>query len=256
MNENYWLDPKFLQGPLPFNKYRKNLPFFLSQQEKELYERALTTAPDDWHYRTKEVRYDINTSDYRAPEWCDIDWKNAICVFGCSHVFGEGLALDETVCYQLEQLTGRPVVNLGVTGSSPIFSYHNSLILDMFYPTPYAVVHAWSHYDRLPYYTEKLVKRLGPWSGTEWDEWDTDAKDLIYLWNRHDTNPKTWLKFSAYSSKQMWSQKTRYFEYSYFQDISDLLNIPNAPAIDMARDFRHFGIKSHQTAAKIIANGL
>ena len=89
MNLNdYWLTPNFLQGPLPFNKYRKNLPFFLSLQEKELYKKDLITAPADWHYRTKEVRYDINSSDYRAPEWNSIDWKNSICVFGCSHVFG------------------------------------------------------------------------------------------------------------------------------------------------------------------------
>ena len=126
----------------------------------------------------------------------------------------------------------------------------------MFYPTPYAVVHAWSHYDRLPYYTEKMIKRLGPWSGTEWDEYDDDAKDLIYLWNKHQVNPMTWLKFSAYSSKQMWSQKTKYFEFSYFKPVSDLLNITYAQDMDHARDFRHFGIKSHQNAARIIADQL
>jgi hypothetical protein len=249
--KNYWND--FLPGPLPITEYRKNLPYFLSESEKRLFEDALKVQPADWIYRTKEIRYDLNKSDYRTKEWDAIDWEQSIVVLGCSHVFGEGNSIDETMCYQLEKITGREVVNLGVTGSSPLFSWHNSLILNKRYPTPYAIVQVWSSPSRMPYYAETICKRIGPWSGSIWDEYDTSAKKMFELWNESESHTYNSLYFTAEASKVFWSNKTRYAHGSYFNDVSEFMNISYYAEVDLARDLIHYGELTHRAAAEDIA---
>jgi len=249
--KQYWND--FLPGPLPLPQYRKNLPYFLSQSEKDSYNQALKTQPQDWKYRSKTITYELNSSDYRTIECDMVDWKNAIVVFGCSHVFGEGNSVDETICYQLQELTGRQVINFGVTGSSPTFSWHNSLILKQKYPVPYAVVQVWSSPIRIPYYSENLCKRVGPWSGSIWDEYDNSAKELFSLWNESETHTYNSLYFTALASHQLWSPITKYAQGSYFEDVSSFLNIPFYQEQDLARDLIHYGVETHRLAAENIA---
>lgn len=255
MKKEYLLND-FLEGPFPIENYRKNLPYFLSLREKLDFEENLKTESNDWKYRTKEIRYDLNSSDYRTLEWKDIDWENSIAIFGCSHVFGEGLPVDETFCHQLQELSGRQVVNLGVTGSSTFFSWHNNIILHENFPTPYAVVNVWTDWHRLAYYGDNFLKRIGPWSGTIWDEYDQDAKKLYYLWNNEALNPKYHFHFISTAARLIWQNKTKYLHYSFVDDVCDFLNIERIEKLDQARDKIHYGYETNKILANKIWNDL
>jgi hypothetical protein len=252
---------KLLPGPVYFTlpndlRYAKLLPDFLSTDERDDFRLNLTTQPMNWHYRTQAVKYVMNQNYYRAPEWDAVDWQNSIVVFGCSHVFGEGLAERETISHHLSTLTGRPVINLGQSGTGPMFSWHNSLLLDKWWPTPYAVVQVWSDMARIPYYENDKVSRIGYWSGGKWDNFDSRLKQLFELWNVNETNSQAYMYFTALACEQFWKSKTRYTQASFFKETATLLNIPQLHKMDFARDFIHYGTLTHRAAATIIESAL
>lgn len=137
---------------------------FCSSDSKELFEQNLKTQPQDWYYRTHEVKYTLNSLGYRTKEFDDIDWKESIVIFGCSFVFGIGVTDNHTVSYFLEQLSGRPVINMGIGGSSIQTVLHNSIILnDSEYPTPKAIVNMCAELHRYQLYGSKFVTNMGAW---------------------------------------------------------------------------------------------
>lgn len=121
----------------------------------------LQLQPADWHYRTKEVIYNVNSGGYRCPEWHEIDWKNSIVLFGCSETFGTGLAEDETIAAALENLTGVKVINMGKNGTSMMFALANNMILRNHFPTPLAVINHWTESSRETYFgIDKIIQLL------------------------------------------------------------------------------------------------
>ena len=50
-------------------------------------------------------------------------------MFGCSNVVGARLKDNETIPYKLEEILQRPVINMGVQGSSIAYSVFNQIIL-------------------------------------------------------------------------------------------------------------------------------
>lgn len=252
---------KLLPGPFGLNlpaylQYGKLLPHFLSTEEKHEYQRNKKKLGVEWDYSKKEITYKLNSNFYRAPEWDTVNWKESVVILGCSHVFGEGLANNETVVCQLENLLDRPVINLGQSGTSTIFSWHNSLRLFETFGVPYAVIQLWTDYSRLPFYDTDEVKRVGFWSGGKWDNFDSDMKTLYEIWNKNDTHAKTFFKCEATASKEFWSSKTRYYQGSFFEDTATLLGIDFFEKIDSARDLIHHGAETHKLAAKKIFDSL
>ena len=248
---------QLLYGPFGLNlpsylKYGKLLPDFLSIEEKEEYETNKKKLNKTWHYFNKEVSYNLNTNFYRAPEWNTVNWKESVVVFGCSHVFGEGLAQDETVCHQLQNLLDRPVINLGQSGTSTMFSWHNSIKFFETFGVPYAVIQLWTDYGRLLYYTESEIKRVGFWSGGRWDNYDSDMKSLYHLWNKNTVHSRTFFEFEAKACKEFWCNKTHYYQGSYFKETADILNSDFYSQLDDARDLIHSGPKTHRRAAEVI----
>ncbi len=108
-----------------------------------LYEANLKIQSKDWPYRKKDVVYKLNSLGYRCPEFNTIDWRNAIVINGCSQTFGTGLAEDETITGQLQQLTNRPVINLGKNGASMMFMLVNNTLLEKNFPKPFCVINHW-----------------------------------------------------------------------------------------------------------------
>ena len=173
-------------------------------------------------------------------------------VFGCSHVFGEGLAYDETVCYYLQELLGRPVINLGQSGTSTMFSWHNSIKFFETFGVPYAVIQLWTDYGRLLYYTESEIKRVGFWSGGRWDNYDSDMKTLYRLWNKNSVHSKTFFEFESKACNEFWKSKTKYYQGSFFKETAEISNCDYFEKLDDARDFIHSGVLTHNRAAEII----
>ena len=220
---------------------------FADFDSPDLYESNLKKAPDDWHYRTKEVRYIMNSNGYRAPEWKDIDWQESVIIFGCSNVAGIGLAEDETIHYYLSVILNRPVIAIGAPGSSISFSFYNSIILSDHYPTPYAVIQLWSTLDRSLFFKDDLIVNGGPWD---------DQDKFFREYNMSDYNPPVHAKFISTASRNLWKGKCRYYSASYFDRTayytdSDFVEIDN-----QARDLLHPGRSNSITMAKLIAENI
>ncbi len=218
---------------------------FSGTDSKELFENNLKTQPTDWYYRHNAITYTVNSLGYRAPEFKNIDWENSIVVFGCSFVFGVGLDDKDTMPYQLSNILGMPVVNLGMGGSSITFSLHNSIILRDGYPSPKAVIQMWTGYDRTTYYRKKSVESCGSWT--------LDQYQYTRAWTDDPHHGMTHALFASKTSKSLWSD-IKYFEGSYFESTAKLLNCYQVEyeESDYARDLAHAGKKTqHKVALKI-----
>jgi hypothetical protein len=213
---------------------------------KELFEQNLKTQPDDWYYRTHEVKYTLNSLGYRTKEFDDIDWKESIVMFGCSQVFGTGVTDEHTVPYFLEQLSGRPVINMGISGSSIQTALHNSIILnDSKYPTPKAVVNMLTSLTRFHLYEEDF-------------EYRSDKK-----YNRTYSKLVDIVPFNLMNIKMirnLWKNKTIYYEGTTFEQeklINKLETEICCECLDsleyedeFARDMNHLSHMANENIAK------
>lgn len=69
---------------------------------------------------------ETNSQGYRCAEWSEIDWESSYAMIGCSHIFGTGNRLKNTLPAQLEHLIGKPCINLGVPGANYLHSFINA----------------------------------------------------------------------------------------------------------------------------------
>lgn len=215
---------------------------------QSLYLKNLKTQPKEWHYRDKVVQYNLNSNNYRTAEFETIDWANSIVLFGCSHVFGVGVAEDETISHHLSKIMNRPVINLGVGSSSMTFAFHNSVILSEGFPTPWAVVHIWSEISRCVCYAAQGPVHHG--------SWNLDNEEYMKQWAYHDYNPTTHGMMISLASKSIWANRTAYVEASYFNETAKAVNCTELELIDYARDLCHPGPKTHELTAKILSEKL
>jgi hypothetical protein len=210
------------------------------------FARSLASQPSDWHYRNKTIKYKMNSSGYRCPEWKDINWKEAVVLFGCSNVMGIGLAEDETIDYHVSQMLSRPVINLGAPGSGIDFSFYNSLILAENYPTPWSVVQIWTGVDRCTYFNEGFLSRCGIW----------DAKHHFFKeFAKDEYHSIVQAKLLSVASKQIWAERTRYFSTSFFDMTAYFTGCKDIDIDNQARDLLHPGRNSaRQMAEHIVSN--
>ena len=222
---------------------------FCPSDSKELFEQNLKTQPQDWYYRTHEVKYTLNSLGYRTKEFDDIDWKESIVIFGCSNVFGIGVTDNHTVSYFLEQLSGRPVINMGIGGSSIQTVLHNSIILnDSKYPTPKVVVNMITKLSRYQLYENNSVYHIGDWnySGNKFEK-----KENLVSFNLMNIK----------MIRNLWKNKTIYYEGTLFDQERLLINkldminrcdFFDTWKPDIARDVEHPGRAVNYSIAKKI----
>lgn len=201
-----------------------------------------------WHYRDKEIEYKTNSSNYRTIEFDSVDWANSIVIFGCSNVFGVGVAEDETVSHYLSEIMGRPVINLGAGATSITFSFHNSVMLSQGFPTPWAVIHIWSEISRSILYTKTGLLHFGAWN--------IGIHPYAKQWNIEHHNPSTQAIFISLASNSMWKNKTKFVEASYFKETAKVLDCIYLELIDNARDIMHPGLNTNQLTANILSTQL
>ena len=221
---------------------------FVPADTKELFEKNLKTQPDNWYYRTHEVKYTANSLGYRTREFDDIDWKESIVVFGCSYIFGIGVTDEHTIPYFLEQLCGRPVINMGIGGSSIQTALHNSIILnDSEYPIPKAVIYLFTNLERFQLYKNNSVEHYGHWCSSSY---------IPRFLNSDHTIPLNLMSIKMI--RNLWKNKTIYCEYSCFGQeklintldtkiYSEFVNMDKS-----ARDLSHSGSVSNMKFAEKI----
>ena len=220
---------------------------FSGTDNESLYKENLKTQSEDWYYRTNIVEYKLNKHGYRTIEFDTVDWANSIVIFGCSNVFGVGLCEKDTLSSQLSRLTNTPVINMGIGASSIEYSFYNSVILNAHFPTPKAVIHLYSAIDRTTYYNKRNVTHYGAWDLQE-DYMDLYAKDPAHA--------KVHAIMYQMIAKKLWSNKTKYYEASFFGDTAGCLNLNCIPCLDQARDLKHPGHMSMYKLAEQIRDSL
>jgi len=154
--------------------------------------------PLDWPYRqyALPITYSINSLGYRAPEFDQIDWANSTVIFGCSFVFGDGLAQEETIAGRIAAKTNRPCINLGAGGSGIAWNLHNQLLLSLHYPTPKAVMCLWPDISRDHSYARTdHVFRSGPWNmspNSSADHWNQGTNPATQAWMNRQLARNIW----------------------------------------------------------------
>ena len=97
-------DPGFISSQL-LDEYDPGEHKFISNDTREMFAESLKKNPEDWYYRTHEVKYILNSEKFRTKEFKDIDWKNSIVLIGCSCTFGIGVTEEDTIAANLQEIT-------------------------------------------------------------------------------------------------------------------------------------------------------
>ena len=234
----------------------KNFPTdkFVPSDNPQKFSKNLLKQPSDWKYRTKSITYNVNSSGYRTKEWEDIDWKNSIVIFGCSCVYGVGVAEDENISYFLEQNTNVPVINMGFPGGSNDHILENIVnLLEFVGPDniPKNIIIGWTTSDRFLYYAENQTYDVGPWALN-----NTDKMQEMYVSMYENPYNEMFRAHSiARTARQLLKGKTNLIEFSFFPTSVHYMRmkLPPFPMMhDKARDLLHPG----ETVCKEVADTL
>jgi len=239
------------------------------------FDESLKTAPQDWTYRSLNVKIKKNKFGYRTEEFENVSWPHSIVLFGCSNVYGVGLSDEHTIAEQITRKTGIPVINLATPGTSPIFNVHNSMMLREKYPTPLAVVYVWPDiYRNFVHGKDSKRFHAGSWRlFKNVEDVELQAYKKYYeAWLQIEQAPKLQGLLLQLQARQLWyGTSTKVFECSFTPDLPGVvsLNLPcsqevknkiatlrNNYFMDFARDCIHPGIVSAENAADIIINNL
>lgn len=107
--------------------YEKLKVEFISDWEKENFEKIKSKQPEEWIWNHKKIVYNRNSHGFRCEEFDTIDWENSNVVIGCSRVFGHSIDEQNTISHNLEKTTGENYINLGLCGAGPDTCYHHAI---------------------------------------------------------------------------------------------------------------------------------
>lgn len=244
-----WPDLEHQVGKQRFIPMKTFSKQWAGTDSKECYNENLKIQPEDWYYRNHEVRYALNSDGYRTQEFKDIDWKESVVIFGCSMVFGIGVDEEDTISANLSKIINRPVINMGVGGSSVHLALHNSLILNEFYPDPMAIIHLWTDYDRCTYYKPEKAIHYGSWNAEE--------NNFMDNWNLHESNARMQALFTNMAARQIWQDRVPFYQATFFKRPAKLFKVPHFKGHlsrkDYARDLMHPGRLATKRAAERLA---
>lgn len=241
---------EFIRSRIPFDDCNTEHNFYFTDSI-EYFNKNLKKQPKKWHYRTKEVIYKLNSYGYRTEEFDNISWKDSIVIFGCSCVFGVGVSEDETLSHYLSEYLGRPVINMGIPGSSNQFILDSISVLNKKYGMPYGIVVMWTTTDRMMYYGNDKVEYVGPWSYINMkNSYEGEIYKYLYKEDSHE-----FITFYniANISRNAWTDKTRYYDASFFEYVSYYGELKQFfPFSNTARDLLHPGHIDFKIAANEI----
>lgn len=214
-----------------------NRKFLDTGDTEKKYRKNRKRLGTDWYYYDKKLSYKRNSNGFRTKEFKDIDWANSIVVFGDSYTMGEANAIEDVYTSVLQDMTGLPVINLGIGGAGVDRSCWNSLALHENYPHPKAIIHLWSSLDRYSEYDYHY---------NHWNHYMPARQDYClknHYWHLRNT-------FCVKTDRALWRGKVPYIEAAIFEDTAEKLQVYQAEIIDLARDEEHWGAKSNVLMAE------
>jgi len=201
---------------------------------------------------------EINSMGYRAPEFTTIDWSNSIVVFGCSYVYGTTIQAKDTISSNLEKLSGRPVINMGVPASSIAYSVVNQICMNEQGIYPYAVINCWTSMQRVSYFLNSNSSvHIGPWITNDTVS-NLDLRlynKMFELWNFKDSNPEMYGSIFQRMARIIWKD-SKHLEYTFFPSTANQLNVKLLEQFDFGLDDSHPGVRTTFEAAKLMAQEL
>jgi hypothetical protein len=223
-----------------------------------LFKNNLKRQAGDWLYRHKKISYVWNRQGYRCAEFDSIIWNKSDIVMGCSYVSGTGLALEDTLPWQLEQHTGRATINLGYPSSGTDIILANTISMIDAGAIPNQAIILVPELTRLAYYTVKGVINYIP-----------NARPLnpMYAeWLAHKPNAEHhgWLNLKAVAG--LWASQgvpVHFFERIPVEGYAMGPRLPGQ--VDLARDihvdehgneYAHCGSATVGLWAKAIASAI
>lgn len=196
----------------------------------------------------------FNNLGYRCPPFETVDWKESVIILGCSSAQGFSLPFEQTVGVELTKIIERPVINLGVAGSSISWVWMLSTLLEnnLFQP-PKAVICYYSDIHRLTVFDKNKILNLGPWILDNKEASDFH-KGTVMTWGEEE-NSVGWAKLFQANIKKIW-QKVPLIEATVFSSTSECLGIQLLPWTDWAPDGKHHGPISSKLRAALFAKQL
>jgi len=245
-------------------EYPVELPIrarFAGMDSEAAFRKSLEEQPDDWEYRNKEVYYDINPQGFRTYDLDVVDWKDSIVLFGCSQVFGTGLAEEDTLAKQIEELVDVPVINLAVSGGSNDVTIANMSLLAMAGARPRAVVNFWTSPFRFSFFQEedRKISTIGPWVEAGWAYAEEGEIDFAEAYYGYVNNCHFYEKLNLQRIQQnlIWrGVPTKVIDASFFLDVARSLEIDYIDRTDFARDLGHNGKDTTKRAAEYVVGKL
>jgi hypothetical protein len=210
-------------------------------------------------WQNQTFNYTLNSQGFRAPEFHDVDWASSVVMLGCSIVLGEGLDNTQCLPYQLSEIIGRPVINLGISGAGPDLIFYNNLVLERQYPQPQQVIIVWPGADRLTEFTNQGACCHGSWSCDE-----TEIGELInwgYVYttiNAKSENRAHVLRMYSSALQSIWGGRLSEFTWAIetVDHIGCELLSTDSSSWDWARDLVHPGQRHQRSWAQQIAESL
>ena len=199
-----------------------------------------------------------NSYGYRSMEFDTYEWDNSILFLGCSHVYGMGNYIEDSIPYLVSKLSGETTINMGICGGSVDTVYHNTFALIEKKYIPKQVVVLWPGIQRQLYYKGDWIGSRKP--GNNLGTWSEKAEAA--LWHQHIISTenymtKAYLGISAVN-KAWQTENVKVLNFS--TNNKDLLKEGKSiypftylpKRVDTAHDDIHFGPKTHLNYAKII----
>lgn len=209
---------------------------YFTNDSLERFNQNLQLMPSSWPYRHKKVVYSMNKQGYRCQDLDTVDWANSVVMFGCSELMGTGLADDERICYQLENLLNVPVINLGKNGTSVHFSFMNNIAL-FNKCKPLGVVNQWTELFReTSYGADKYVTALPDYTKYWTRKYNMMYKFFDFTIDDWEHNiMSTGLSFIE-ATRAMWDDRVAYAEATWNPVTATEAKCKYIEQIDDARD--------------------
>jgi hypothetical protein len=147
-----------------YEKISQVTQFTMCDNEEKFKKNCLELGPS-WRYYDKPLEYKTNSFGYRSKEFDSICDNNFFIVYGCSHTFGEGLAIEETYSEIISNKLNMPYLNFGVCGGSPNTVWTNNILFfKNFKFLPKFVIIQWPDINRINITSKKGLIHLNPMS--------------------------------------------------------------------------------------------
>lgn len=263
-----WPDYVRERSTHPFGSWLVDLPKnnlktheYLQSDSEENWKKNRKHLGKEWHYYDTPVQYTRNSSGFRTYEWNDIDWKNSIVILGCSCTFGVGVDDKDTLSAQLEKLSGKQVINLGIPGASNQYITYCLTQIYKKFDLPTHIICNYTTVDRGMYFHETDIYHNGPWSQHTKDRIPTHnaslyrvrSKDLYFNNFYNPTNAMMQTHLYAETNNALCKDRSKLLEVSFFSDAAHAARVDMTVEIDgNARDLLHPGRHSFKQMAEWI----